>query len=233
MRPAKKTSPVKKPRGGGPVPRPSKRGPGVTGKRPPPRPRQQKKQVLGAFGERMPEVKGGRPPPKGSSAVKQRKLSPAALRSKRLKEKESLNKYAESLPLKKRGRDNKLLSKAEALRERRLRAAALRQKRLKEKKATPIKPENIIDKTPRGGVDPRLTAARRRQAAALRRRRAVAAPKGKDIQDFGRKSRFPPRKAAPKDKHIQDIGRTSPYKGKLTAKAVRDRFPVSRRIRQR
>ena len=57
MRPAQKTSPVKKRRGGGPVPRP----------------RQQKKQVLGAFGERVPEVKGGRPPPKGSSAVKQRK----------------------------------------------------------------------------------------------------------------------------------------------------------------
>jgi hypothetical protein len=56
MRPAQKTSPVKLHRGGGPVPRPSKRGPGVTGKR---------------------------PPPKGSSAVKQRKLSPAALRRKR------------------------------------------------------------------------------------------------------------------------------------------------------
>ena len=118
MRPAQKTSPVELHRGGGPMPRR----------------RQQKKQVLGAFGERVPEVKAGRLPPKGSSAVKQRKLSPAALKSKRLKEKESLDKYAESLPLKKRGRNNNPLSKAAALRERRLRAAAERKKRLKQKK---------------------------------------------------------------------------------------------------
>ena len=141
---------------------------------PPPRRRQQKKQVLGAFGERVPEVKGGRPPPKGSSAVKQKKLSPAQIKSKRLKEKESLDKYAESLPLKKRGRDNKPLSKAAALRERRLRAAALRErrldaaalrrKRLKEKKGTPKEPFNPIDKVPGGRPDPLLRARRRRQA---------------------------------------------------------------------
>ncbi len=184
MRPAKKTSPVKKPRGGGP----------------PPRPRQQKKQVLGAFGERVPKVKGGRTPPKGSSAVKQRKLSPAALRSKRLKEKESLNKYAE----------------------------ALRKKRLKEKKATPIKPENIIDKTPRGGVDPRLTARRKRAAALRRRREAAAANKANrsavrtdnkqaasDLAKLNAARKRQAKKAVPRNKlilDVQDKGRKSRYR---------------------
>ena len=195
-----------------------------TRKTPPsPRRRQQKKQVLGAFGERVPEVKGGRPPPKGSSAVKQRKLSPAALRSKRLKEKESLDKYAESLPLKKRGRDNNPLSKAAALRERRLRAAAEKRKRLKEKKGTPKEPFNPIDKVPGGRPDPLLRARRRRAAAAANKanRSAVRSDNeqaASDLAKFNAARKRQAKKATPT--------------ARRTAKPVGDRkVPVSRRIR--
>jgi len=155
--------------------------------------------------------------------VKQKKLSPAALRSKRLKEKESLDKYAESLPLKKRGRDNKPLSKAAALRERRLRAAALRRKRLKEKKGTPKEPFNPIDKVPGGRPDPLLRARRRRAAAAANKanRSAVRSDNeqaASDLAKFNAARKRQAKKATPT--------------ARRTAKPVGDRkVPVSRRIR--
>jgi hypothetical protein len=184
--------------------------------------------------------RGGGPIPKGSPAVKQRKLSPAALKSKRLKEKESLDKYAESLPLKKRGRNNNPLSKAAALRERRLRAAALRSKRLKEKKGTPKEPFNPIDKVRGGRPDPLLRAAGGRPDPLLRAGRKRQAKKAtrtaKPVGD--RRVPTATRKATRTAKPVGDrrvpVSRRIPRTATRTAKPVGDRrVPVSRRIRQR
>jgi len=201
MRPAQKTSPVKLHRGGGPVPRR----------------RQQKKQVLGAFGERVPEVKGGRPPPKGSSAVKQKKLSPAALRRKRAadlrrrrrQELSAANKANRSAVRS----DNKQAASDLA----KFNAARKRQA----KKGTPKEPFNPIDKVPGGRPDPLLRAGRKRQAKkATPTARRTAKPVGD--------------RRVPVSRRVPFRGTGKPPTARRTAKPVGDRrVPVSRRIRRR
>jgi hypothetical protein len=216
MRPAQKTSPVKLHKGGGPMPRR----------------RQQKKQVLGAFGERVPEVKGGRPPPKGSSAVKQKKLSPAALRRKRARADQlsAFNKASSvgqkklsPAALKRKRAAGLKLARADQL------AAFNKASRSSAKKGTPKEPFNPIDKVRGGRPDPLLRAGRKRQAKKATR---TAKPVGdRRVPTATRKAT---RTAKPVGDRRVPVSRRIPRTATRTAKPVGDRrVPVSRRIRQR
>ena len=213
MRPAKKTSPVKLHRGGGPVPRPSKRGTGVTGKRPPPYPKRGDENLHTASIPLRPK----RVRPK-AAALRERRLRAAALKRKRLKEKKGTPKEPFN-PIDKvpGGRPDPLLRAG------RKRAADLRRRRRQELSAANKANRSAVrsDNKQAASDLAKFNAARKRQA---KKATPTATPTAKPVGD----------RRVPVSRRVPFRGTGKPPTARRTAKPVRDRrFPVSRRIRQR